>query len=232
MSLEILEKLANESGNEEFVNAVKGVKDSYKSNLDRMNYLEKDMQKAVEKRDALKNLVKSKTGLEEINEDSFNNFLSSKTSNDGEIKNLTSVIESLKTEKDSLFTKLQSIESGYRFEKSLNAIGAIEEAENSKAYEIILAEIKRNSVIDENGQILFKDKDGITLRNSDGSPLSLSDRYNNLKESSEFSFLFKTKRSKAGSGASSSNVPNIPKKLDINASKEDRISAIRSKFNL
>jgi len=51
MSLEILEKLANESGNEEFVNAVNWVKESYKTNVERLSFLEKDKQKAIEKRD-------------------------------------------------------------------------------------------------------------------------------------------------------------------------------------
>lgn len=232
MSLEILEKFANESGNDEFINAVNGVKDSYKTNLDRLTYLEKDKQKAIEKRDSIKSLIKSKLGLEEISEESIEQYIQSKSSNDGDIKNLTSMIEALKGEKDSIKNELVNTRNGYRFEKALTSIGAIEETENSKAYDIVLEEIRRNAVFDESGQILFKDKDGITVRNSDGSPMSLSDKYNQLKDSSEFSFLFKTKRSKAGSGATSSVNVNTTSKSDFGGSKQQRLEAIKQRYNL
>ena len=232
MSLEILEKFASESGNDEIVNAVKGVKDSYRSNLDRLQFLEKDMQKAVEKRDNLKVLVKNKLGLDELSEEALDRYISSKSSNDGEIKNLTSMIEALKNEKESVASKLSEVESGYRFEKALASVGALDETENSKAYEIVLSEIRKNAVFDSNGQITFKDNDGITVRNADGSPMTLSDRYNKLKESSDFSFLFKARRSKSGSGAGQSAQQHTPTKADFSGSREQRIQAIKSKFNI
>lgn len=232
MSLEILEKLANESGNEEFVNAVNWVKESYKTNVERLSFLEKDKQKAIEKRDTLKFLVKNKFGLDEVTEDAIDKYLQSKSSSDGDIKNLTGIIESLRADKESMNNEIASARNRYGLEKALSGLGAIEGTENSKAYDIVLEEIRKNTVFDESGQVSFKDKDGITVRNSDGSPMSLSDKYNQLRESSDFSFLFKKKKAKAGSGATGQSDIPTTSKSDFGGSKQERLEAIKQRYNL
>ena len=207
MSIEVLEKFASESGNEEIVNAVNGIKESYKSNLDRITFLEKDLQKSIEKRDGIKNLVKSKLGVEELSEESIESVLSKYKSkdNNAELENMNKVIETLKGEKEALSSEYRNTVNGYKLEKQLASLGAFEDTESAKAYDIVLSEINKRVSFDDGGNVVFKDKEGITIRNTDGSPMSLSDMYKQIKDSEEYSFLFKTRRSKSGSGASGSS---------------------------
>jgi hypothetical protein len=210
MSLEVLEKFATESGNEEVVNAVSSIKESYKGNVDRLNFLEKEMKSATEKRDSVKNLVKSKLGLDELSEEALDGAINSLKGNkdssyDAEIKNLSSMVEMLKVEKESVESKYKQTVNGFKIERALSDIGAREETEGSKAYDIVLSEIRQGAEFDDDGNIVFKANDGTTLRNADGTPVSLEDRYNQLKDSNDLAFLFKKKRSKAGSGATGSN---------------------------
>lgn len=208
MSLEVLEKFANESGNDELVNAVNGIKESYKANVDRVSFLERDLQKSVEKRESIKNLIRTKLGVEDITEESIDAVLSKKGSN-GETEQLSKIIESLKMEKDDISNKFNSTVNSYKLEKQLASLGAFEDTENSKAYDIVLSEINKTASFDENGNVVFKDKEGLTLRNSDGSPVTLGDMYNKIRESNEFSFLFKTRRSKQGSGATTGKANGV-----------------------
>lgn len=204
MSIEILEKYANETKNEELLNAVNAVKTSNKSNVDRLSFLEREMKTATEKRDSIKSLVRNKLGIEEFSEEALEEAIKKmkdgKTS-DGEIKNLTSMVEMLKVEKESIERKYVDSINSYKIEKQLTTLGAIEETEGNKAYDIVLNEVRIGAEFDQDGNIVFKAKDGTTIRNSDGSPMTLADRYNQIKDSDDFAFLFKKKRAKAGGGA-------------------------------
>ena len=209
MSLEVLEKFATDSGNDDLVKAVTTVKESFNSNINRMKFLEQESKSAFEKRDAISNTVKTKLGLQDISEEALDGFLSKVKANPdvtlkAENDKLVSMIDMLKTEKEGINSKLQQTVNNYKIEKQLTTLGAVEETEGSKAYEIVLSEINKGVSFDENGEIVFKANDGTTIRNADGSPMSLSDRYAQIKDSEELSFLFKTKRSKAGSGATGS----------------------------
>lgn len=204
MSLEMLEKFASESNNSEVIGAVEIVKKSYKENVDRLSFLEKDIKRAVEKRDEQSQLVRNKLGIKELSEEALDEALSKlkgDKSNDGEIKNLATMVEMLKTEKEAVEASYKEKINSYRIERALNELGAREDSEGTKAYDIILGEIRQGASFDEDGEIVFRAKDGTTIRNSDGSPVSLADRYNQLKDSDELSFLFKKKRSKAGTGS-------------------------------
>ena len=86
MSLEIIKKFAEESGNEDLVKAVGTVEDTIKGNVEKMSFLERDLKGAIEKRDSIKSLVKSKLGLNELSEEALDNVLKSKPNVDNEIK--------------------------------------------------------------------------------------------------------------------------------------------------
>ena len=208
LSLDVLKQLATELNNEQLTSAVATIETDYKNNYDRINYLEKDLNKSIEKRDSFKNelsLVKTKFGFDEITEDAIEGFLSSKGNGDEalkkEISSLTSMVDALKSEKEGLQGKYSDTLNNIKIEKELLALGAVEETEGQKAYDILLGEIKNGMSIVEDGSIVFKAEDGTTIRNSDGSPMTLSNRYEQLKSNEALNFLFKTKRSKAGSGS-------------------------------
>lgn len=205
MSLEVLEKIAGELGNEELTGALAAVKASFSSNIDRINSLEKDVKSSAEKRDAIKTMVRGKLGLDELSEESLDKFLSSnkKKGNDefvAEKKQLEDMIAMLQEEKSGLSNKLQNTINMNKVEKTLNSLGAGSETNGEKAYELLLTEASRGVSFNEDGSIVFKANDGTTIRNTDGSPMSIQDRYNQLKDSDEFGFLFKEPASKSGSG--------------------------------
>lgn len=210
MSLEKLESFVMESGNEEMVKAINGVKETYKGNVERLTFLEKEIANATSKRDSIRDLVKSKLGLDELSEDALDKAISKFNSSGDDTKNneinkLSSMVEMLKAEKDGLESKYKQKINSFKIEKELTSLGAIEDTESMRAYEIVLDEIKKGSTYDDNGNLIFKANDGTTIRNNDGSPVTLADRYSQVKDSEDLAFLFKKKRSKAGSGLPTGN---------------------------
>jgi hypothetical protein len=204
MSLEVLEKFAQENGNEELLNAVKGVKGSMGANLDRMSYLEKELQGSISRRDRQAELVKSKLGLEELTEEALEKALLSKTKFgsaefEAEKRKLEDMVSMLQTEKESLSSKHQSVMNQYKIERGLNDLGASSEVNGSKAYDILLSEVTSNASFDGD-TLVFRANDGTTIRNADGTPMSLADRYSQLKDSDELRFLFLEPKPKSGSG--------------------------------
>ena len=204
MSLEVLEKFAQENGNEELLNAVKGVKGSMGANLDRMSYLEKELQGTISKRDRQAELVKAKLGLEELTEEALDKAMSGKAKAgsaefEAEKRKLEDMVSMLQTEKESLNSKHKSVMNQYKIERGLNDLGASSEVNGSKAYDILLSEVTSNASFDGD-TLVFKANDGTTIRNTDGTPMSLADRYNQLKDSDELKFLFLADKQKSGSG--------------------------------
>lgn len=229
MSIEVLKKFAEESGNEEVLSAVSSVEQSFKSNVEKLSYLEKEKQTAIEKRDSVRGLVKSKFGIDEITEEALDGFLSSVkdgSGNDKEISNLTSMVEMLKVEKEGISKKYQDTINSYKIEKQLNSLGAIEETENQRAYDIVLKEVISGAEFNADGELVFKANDGTTIRNSDGSPMSLEDRYNQVKDSDDLSFLFKNKRTKTGASAKGGKFTSKVTSLD-GLDEQQRIALFR-----
>ena len=206
MSLDTIKKLALELGNEDLNSAITGIESSNKTNLDRYSSLERDLQKSIDKRDRQSSLVKSTFGIDEITEETLASLRDSAGNPDAVLKaendKLVGMTEMLKAEKDALGSKYSETVNRYKIEKSLAGLGAIEDTENNRAYDIVLTEVTNGASFDDDGSLVFKGNDGVTVRNADGSPMSLSDRYSQVKDSDEFQFLFKSKRSKSGSGSS------------------------------
>jgi hypothetical protein len=204
MSLDVVKKFAEESGNEELLSAVKGIGSSMSANLDRIGYLEKELQGTISKRDRQAELVKAKLGLEELTEDALEKALQSKAKQgtpefEAEKSKLEQMIAALQEEKTGLSSKYEQTVNMGKIERSLNELGAAKDANGQKAYDILLAEVTQNAVFD-NGNLVFKANDGTTVRNTDGTPMTLADKYNQLKESEGFKFLFVETKPKSGSG--------------------------------
>lgn len=206
MSLEVLEKFATEQGNEELINAVNSIKESLSLSVSKLSTYEKDLKKAIEKRDATKTLVKTKLGVDDLTEDALDTFLSQIKANPdervlNENKSLAEMLSNIKKDKETIESKYNDTVQNYQLEKTLSSLGAAQDTENQRAYDIVLSEVRRNAKFDDSGNIIFESNDGSIIRNKDGSPATLSDVYNQIKESEEFAFLFKRDRNKGGSGA-------------------------------
>ena len=106
MSLDVVKKFAEESGNEELLSAVKGIGSSMSANLDRIGYLEKELQGTISKRDRQAELVKAKLGLEELTEDALEKALQSKA------KQGTPEFEAEKSKLEQMIAALQEEKTG------------------------------------------------------------------------------------------------------------------------
>lgn len=212
MSLEIVKKFATENENQELLSAVSAIESSQKANLDRIAYLEKENQNAISKRDRQASLVKEKLGIDELSDDALDSFLS-KTSKKGstefeaEKKSLEEMIASLQGDKQGLAEALERTKNQYGVERKLMELGAAKEVNGSKAFGILLDEATRGASF-EDGKVVFKAEDGTTIRNADGTPMGLAERYASLKESDDFGFLFVEPKGKGGSGSGSSKGGN------------------------
>lgn len=236
MSLDTIKNLAEESGNEELITAVSKLENTFTENVSRIGSLEKDLQKAIEKRDRQAQLVKSTFGIDEISEKALNSLVDKTANPDDTLKaendKLASMIEAIKSEKDSVLNEYKSMQNKYKIEKTLTSLGAVSEVANTKAYDILLGEVSKGLAFDDNGNPIFKADDGTTVRNSDGSPLTLADKYEQLKTSDEFKFLFKASKSKSGSGANQGANSSSHKQANVVGSKEERLAYIKQKYNL
>lgn len=204
MSFEVVKKFAEESGNSELINAVSGISSSMGANLDRISYLEKELNGTISKRDRQAELIKAKLGVDEISEEAIEKALGSKSKQgsaefEAEKSKLESMVAMLQTEKESLSSKFESTVNLHKIERGLNAIGASKETNGSVAYDILLQNVTQGASF-EGGELVFKANDGTTVRNADGTPMSLADKYNQIKDTDEFKFLFVESKPKSGSG--------------------------------
>ena len=208
MSLDTIRKIAEELGNDDLTSAIAGLESSSRANLDKISALELDRNNAIEKRDRQAKLVKNVFGLEELTEESLTKAAKGDKEPDvvlkAEVEKMSSMTEMLKAEKDALANKYNETVNKYKVEKNLMSLGAVEDTENQRAYDILLNEVTNGATFDEEGNLIFIAKDGTTVRNTDGTPMSLTDRYTQVKDSDDFQFLFKTKRNKSGSGSGGS----------------------------
>ena len=238
MSLETVKKLAEESGNEDLLSAVASLEENTTQNVNRIQSLEKDLQKAIEKRDRQSSIVKNTFGIDEITEDTLKSIVEKQTKPDEVLKaeneNLLNTANTLKSEKEKLEQDFTNVQKQYKIEKSLLNLGANGELASQKAYDILLNEVSNGLSFDDNDKIVFKANDGTTIRNSDGSPMSLEDRYDAIRNSDEFQFLFKSKKSKSGSGTpnSSTSGTRTPTKGNVLGTKDEQLAYIKQKFNI
>lgn len=202
MSLEVVKKIAEETGNEELLGAYTALETSQRTNLDRMGYLEKELNTSIQKRDSYKkerDFVKSKFGIEEITEESLEKALSAKGNTSADTQKLEQMISQLQEEKNGIASQFENSKQMNKLERDLISLGAIKETNGDKAFDILMSEVVKG-ISFENGVSSFKAEDGTTLRNADGTPMSLADRYNQLKESEGMKFLFVEQKPKSGSG--------------------------------
>jgi hypothetical protein len=223
MSLELIKELVDSSGDEKYISAFGAVEQTYKSNLDRLTVLEKDLNKAIQKRDETKNLVKSVFGVDEISEENLRNIIKDKK-DDAEYKNLLTIAEQNKTQAEQLRNELIQTKNMYMIESQLNSLGVSSDVEGKKAYKILVDEILSGAQFTESG-VKFVTPEGVTMRNVDGSEVTLEDRYNQLKESEDLGFIFKAKRAKSGSGAQATSV-NSQQVTSINQLDEQQRIAL------
>jgi len=175
----------------------------------KINDLKQSRDKYKEKLALFKKSLKIEEG-EELNEDTISKKLGNVK---GEVKQEASEIEkALKAEIAELEKTIENLKNEYEEKigetkktlldkeidiqlfKNTAGINAV----NAKAQNIIISELKKGLEFDENGNLVYKTKEGTTLR-KDGVPMTLVQKLEEIKNSEDFSFLFKSE-AQSGSG--------------------------------
>ena len=252
MSFEKLLESAKLLGNDEFVkdfeSAVVNSTEQITATSNRVKVLETTLESEVTKKKKLRELIKSNTGLEEISEETFKSYIDTMKGQGAD--------EALKADNNKLSnmigeykTKLEETTS--RYENSLNDVklnnlilteGVVSEIESSVAKDLVLQKIKEGSVVTEAG-LVYKDANGSTVLKDDGTPLTMSDKVQELIDNPDYSMFFKDKRKKGGGkGVGNPNVNHGVKdlskltraekaKLMSELSSEEYQSLVRANLN-
>ena len=205
MSLKELRALV--SDNAEAVKLIDGVETNMNSNVETINGLETKVGNIVETRDKYKgylNNVKSKLGLEKLNDETLLAVANSKKGGDeanlAEIENLKTQIDSISAQSGQELEALKSQLNNTLFDKELLRLGVSANAVNDKALDMIMSELKSGVDIADDGSISYKKPDGSTIYNgSTSTPMGVMDRLEEIKASENYSFLFKADN-KGGGG--------------------------------
>jgi len=181
----IIEKLENYPELVKEVNGYKAGLDSNITNIARIGELEMDRDKAVNKRDTLKNLIRGITGLDNLDENAlkkaFNGsgdaFDALKTDNE----TLQSKLGLLRTDFDGLNEKHETELSTMIMLDQLRSMGIDTQVHNQNALEHLAKDMLMGSQRDDNA-FSFKDESGKTLFNDSGVVYNISDKLDSLRE--------------------------------------------------
>ncbi len=200
-----------EKSNPEVAQALTEHQTEFNNTMSRISTLELDAQTNQEKRDKLKNLIKQTTGLEEINEESLRSVLAGKGGEDVEVykKDIKALQDNLAAGAnavDEVTDKYEKQIFGLRLDKAASLLGVAEEVHNAHAHKIILEELAKGAVLDqETGEFKYKNPDGTTQFNG-AKEMTLNAKYEQLKANEDFDYLFRP-QFKAGGGKSPSKGP-------------------------
>lgn len=151
-------------------------------------------------------LVKSKLGIEQLNEDSLGEALSrlSKNSNnnDEEITNLKSMIDKLNNEKTTLSTEYESKISNVQLDNLIANTTAGAGIQSDEAFNTVKTLLKMGVVV-EDGNAVYKDN-GKTVFDSNNQPMTLQGKLESIKTNPIYAGFF-GRETRSGGGSQNNN---------------------------
>lgn len=202
--------------NAEAIKIVDELESTSNTNVETINNLEKSIGEIKETRDKYKNgnsLVKNLLGLENINEETLNDYLS-KNKKQGADETLTKEIDNLKKELENSNikyqdlvntsnTQIQDLKLGTQLSDLVGSLNIIPEARQDA-----IAIVKASMSFDENNNPIFRNEDG-TTKYVDGKVMTLEHAVKGLEQSRPYMFAGDTK---SGGGSQSNNGGGSAKK--------------------
>ncbi len=177
---------------------------TFSGTLEKVGTLEKDLKASSEKRDQLKTIIRSATGLDEITEDGLKGVLSK--NGDEATGILNKEIDQLKTKLGASAKAVDAVSEQYEhkifglnMDRAVNLLGASDEVHSPHAYAIVAAELSKGAEFGADGAIMYKNDDGTTLYGENGKEATLQTQYDSLKANDNFKYLFK-EQFKTGGG--------------------------------
>ena len=174
------------------------------SNVDTVQNLERDLLKAVTKRDDLKTLIRNSTGLSEITTESLQGVLTDgDTALRSEITTLQENLQSVAGERDGLEQKHLGEMNHMRMTDMLRSMGVDNDVWNPNAFSAV-ADMMLNGAAYDNGSFVYKADDGATIFGEGGQPLTVQEQLDRLK-TDESVYQFKPVK---GAGGGRGDKPN------------------------
>jgi len=205
---------AKKFGNDEFVTKLEQVATTTSTNISeltgKLTHSETELNKSINKRDSLKDMIRKNTGLEELGEENFIEYLNGlkKPSENNDIAKLQAMLEDSKTTYESEIKNLRSEASNKELNLTLLETGVLDGVTNTLGKKLILDKL-RESLIMKDGSLVYVDENGTTVFDENsGKPLTVDDKLMGLYEDEQFSIFFPTKKGggKEGDNSSSSNL--------------------------
>jgi len=195
---------ASTFANEEFVTKLKEVATSTEQSINglkqKASVYESDLRKAIEKRDALKNTVKSTLGVEEINEESLKAVI-----DNPDVSKLQDMLHSTKSAYEEQIKTYEQKLSDKELNLHLLETGVLDGVKSNIGKKALLDELRNGATLDENGNIVYQDSNGTTVYGDDGKPLSVTDKVKSLYDNPDYQVFFPTKK---GGGKQGGDTPN------------------------
>lgn len=214
--LEEIIKTAEKFGNEEFVKELRTFSESNASNISeitgKVNHLESELSRSISKRDTLKSMIRDKTGIEEVSEESFSAYISdlhSKNSSD-DVRKLQSMLDDTKTSYEGTISEMKQKVITNELNLSILETGALDGVKSSIGKNLILEKLREGLSV-KDGEMTYVADDGSTVFDSNGKPLTVGDKLSSLYESEDYSVFFPAKKG----GGKEGDKPNTSKVNDL-----------------
>lgn len=194
-------------GNEELLSEVSGYETTATTNADRVQGLERDIKTAVDKRQALKDLIRKTTGLSELTEENLSKLGSGDEALKSEVLSLQDKLGLAISERDGLNNQHKGEINSMRMMDMLRSMGVDKETLNTTtAFDAVAEKMLKGAEYTEDG-FRYVEEDGATVFGQGGKALTVNERLSQLREDKDvYQFAKPT-----GGGASSSGKPTQTK---------------------
>lgn len=239
MDFEKVVSLLDEGKIDDVKNVLNEFKPQFQKTVDDLKAYEGKFNEAVQTRDKAKGKLKDISGLfgidsEELTTDKLKELLKTAKGDDAskaEIDNLTKLIAQKENEYTSRLNDYKAKFTDKLIEVEIAKLGAGNDVVNERALQLVIESLKNGATIDD-GNIVYRDANGATLRNGTGQPLSIAEKMAQFKADQSNSFLFKATSNGGGGTPPSGNGGNGSKTVKVDDDKQARINAINAKYNL
>ena len=194
-----------ENGNPAAAQALTDYQTSSNNALSKIGSLEKDLKTSAEKRDKLKHIIRTSTGLEEVTEEGLTDALTNGSNEQvdiykKEVETLQGKLLDSANAVDGVSATYEKQIFGLQLDRVVTMLGASNDVHNSHAYAVVLEELSQNAQFDGD-DVVYKNADGTTIYAAGGSPASVKSRYDEIRADERFEYLFKEQFVKGGGKA-------------------------------
>lgn len=219
--------------------AIMAFKPQFEKTVGDLKAYEGKFNEAVQTRDKAKGKLKEISGVfgidsYELTTDKLKELIKTAKADDAskaEIANLQKLLADKEAEYSDKLTQSESRFRDKLIEVEIAKLGAGNDVVNDRALQLVIESLKDGATID-NGNIVYRDANGTTIRNGSGQPLSIAEKMAQFKADVNNSFLFKSTSNGGGGTPPNGSGGNGSKTVKVDDDKQARINAINAKYNL